>query len=187
MIRLPACAAAIAIAASLYVPASAGADTPRSPYAGEQHREIKALSHADIADLMEGRGWGLARPAELNGYPGPVHLLEMREQIALTEAQQRDIRALFDDMQARARRIGADYVAAEQRLDAAFSERTVDPRSLAALVRETERLRADLRLVHLEAHLRTLPLLTRHQAATYTQLRGYGGSSHGTGQGGHRH
>lgn len=40
------------------------------PYAGMQTREVKSLSAQDIMDLREGRGWGLALPAELNGRPG---------------------------------------------------------------------------------------------------------------------
>lgn len=49
------------------------ADT--SPYTGLQERPIKALSDQQIDDLREGRGMGLALPAELNGYPGPRHVL----------------------------------------------------------------------------------------------------------------
>jgi hypothetical protein len=68
--------------------ASAGADTPHaghqapqsfaSPYAGQETRRIKSLSEQDIDELRQGRGWGLAKAAELNGLPGPAHLLEMR-------------------------------------------------------------------------------------------------------------
>jgi len=47
------------------------------PYAGMQTRSIKALSDQQIADLKAGRGMGLALPAELNGYPGPIHVLEL--------------------------------------------------------------------------------------------------------------
>jgi hypothetical protein len=48
----------------------------QSPYAGMQTRSIKALSEQQIADLKAGRGMGLALPAELNGYPGPAHVLD---------------------------------------------------------------------------------------------------------------
>ena len=48
-----------------------------SPYAGMQQRGIAALSESDLAALMAGEGWGLALPAELNGVPGPTHLLEL--------------------------------------------------------------------------------------------------------------
>ncbi len=54
-----------------------------SPYAGEQSRSIKSLSKEDVADYIDGKGMGFAKAAELNGYPGPKHVLELAEQLAL--------------------------------------------------------------------------------------------------------
>src|SRR6266849_3579115 len=48
----------------------------QQPYAGLQTRPIKAISEQQIADLKAGRGMSLALAAELNGYPGPKHVLE---------------------------------------------------------------------------------------------------------------
>jgi hypothetical protein len=56
----------------------------QSPYAGMQMRLIKALSEQQIADLKAGRGMGLALPAELNGYPGPIHVLELSDELGLS-------------------------------------------------------------------------------------------------------
>ena len=61
--------------------------TLTSPYAGEEARVIKSLWAKDIDDLLNGRGWGLAKPAELNGVPGPVHLLELKSEIGLSSEQ----------------------------------------------------------------------------------------------------
>lgn len=47
----------------------------RSPVAGQQERATRTLSPGDIGDLKAGRGWGLARPAELNRSPGPRHVV----------------------------------------------------------------------------------------------------------------
>ncbi len=150
--------------------AAGGGDTP---YAGQDRRAIKALSAADVEDLLAGRGWGFAKPAELNGYPGPAHLLEFRDRLGLSDSQVAGIRALFDDMQRNAVTLGAEYVAAERALDNAFADRTVAPDILAAHVRRAAELMGRLRLVHLETHLRTLPLLSQHQIVTYRRLRGY--------------
>ena len=68
--------------------ATAGA---ASPYAGLETREIKALSPEQIEDLRAGRGMGLALAAELNGYPGPVHVIELVAPLALSEAQRADV------------------------------------------------------------------------------------------------
>ncbi|MBT3972460.1 MAG: hypothetical protein HOE99_01485, partial [Acidiferrobacteraceae bacterium] len=56
-----------------------GGSIVASPYVGQETRVIKSLSAEDIDDLINGRGWGLAKPAELNGVPGPAHLLEMQQ------------------------------------------------------------------------------------------------------------
>jgi hypothetical protein len=53
----------------------------QTPYAGLQNRAIKSLSDNDINELRRGGGWGLALAAELNGMPGPAHLLELKDQI----------------------------------------------------------------------------------------------------------
>ena len=69
-----------------------------TPYAGLQNRAIKSLSDKDMEELRRGGGWGLALPAELNGMPGPAHLLELKDKIGLSEDQARDIQSLFDQM-----------------------------------------------------------------------------------------
>jgi hypothetical protein len=59
----------------------------QTPYAGMQSRSIKALSDQQIADLNAGRGMGLALAAELNGYPGPLHVLELADKLDLSADQ----------------------------------------------------------------------------------------------------
>ena len=61
------------------------------PYAGQQARRTKALSDEDIAALSNGEGRGMAKAAELNGYPGPKHVLTLAPQLRLTEDQQRQV------------------------------------------------------------------------------------------------
>jgi hypothetical protein len=68
------------------------------PYAGMQSRAIKSLSDSDIQELRRGGGWGLALPAELNGMPGPLHLLELKDQIPLATDQVPQIQVLVDEM-----------------------------------------------------------------------------------------
>src|SRR5947208_295022 len=53
------------------------ADNQSAPYAGQQARSIKSLSAEDVAALLKGEGMGMAKAAELNGYPGPVHVLTL--------------------------------------------------------------------------------------------------------------
>jgi hypothetical protein len=81
-----------------------------APYAGQQARAIKALSDADIAALRNGEGMSMAKAAELNGYPGPAHVLQLAPQLGLTETQQREVQAVFDRMSAAAKLEFARFV-----------------------------------------------------------------------------
>lgn len=57
--------------------AAAGAvAAPTSTCSGHETRDIKALSSDEVAALLAGKGMGYAKAAELNGYPGPAHVLE---------------------------------------------------------------------------------------------------------------
>ncbi len=71
------------ISAALLLTSAAVANA-QTPYAGMQTRPIKALSEQQMADLSAGRGMGLALAAELNGYPGPVHVLELADKLNLS-------------------------------------------------------------------------------------------------------
>lgn len=144
-----------------------------SAYTGEETRLIKSLSEEDLEEIARGGGWGLARAAELNGVPGPTHLLELAEDISLTEQQRNDIEAIRAQMQADAITAGERFVAAEQALEATFRQGAPEAEALERLVAETGQARAALRLVHLNAHLLTLPLLTDAQVSQYSVLRGY--------------
>jgi Spy/CpxP family protein refolding chaperone len=144
-----------------------------SPYSGLEQRAIKALSDQQIADLRAGRGMGLALPAELNGYPGPIHVLELAAQLDLTDAQRHRMRELVSAMRAEAIPIGEEIIARETELDRQFASRTVTPTSLQETTGQIGRMQADLRAAHLKYHLMTLDALTPVQSARYAELRGY--------------
>lgn len=144
-----------------------------APYAGQENREISSLSGSDVSDLLAGRGWGLAKPAELNGYPGPAHVLELGDRLNLTPKQRAEVQEIFDRMAAQAREVGVKYVEAERLLDEAFKSRRVDETLLSKRLADAEALRAELRRIHLAAHLETTPILTGEQRHGYISLRGY--------------
>src|SRR6266851_4282422 len=95
--------------------ANAAAQTT-SPYAGQQQRSIKALSDQEIGDLLEGRGMGLAKAGELNSYPGPLHVLQLAEQLALSATQRATTEALYAGMRDEAVSIGRQIIEAERTL-----------------------------------------------------------------------
>jgi Spy/CpxP family protein refolding chaperone len=164
-------ALAIALAAGC---SSKPAAPASSEYAGQQDREIKSLSAADIAELEAGRGWGLARSAELSGVPGPRHVLDLAAELALTADQRARFEEILLAMRRDAIAAGRAFIDAERRLSAAFAADAVTAETLERLVDASAVARARLRRVHLAAHLATAPILDAGQRDRYRQLRGYG-------------
>jgi Spy/CpxP family protein refolding chaperone len=167
-----------ALVAVLVGAAPAAWPQTHQPYAGLQARPVKALSDQQIADLRAGRGMGLALAAELNGYPGPLHVLELATPLGLSDDQRAKVTALFDAMKREAVPLGERLIAAETALDRQFADRTITASSLGEATRDIASLQGELRLAHLKYHLATLELLTPEQAARYSILRGYGGGQH---------
>lgn len=154
--------------------ASAQAADNAAPYAGQQTRAIKALSEDDIAALRNGEGLGMAKAAELNGYPGPAHVLALAPQLELTARQKQEVTGIFDRMSAGAKPLGAEVIEKEQALDRLFASGDVTPGGLAVTTAAIGELQARLRAVHLIAHLETRAVLNADQIARYQKLRGYG-------------
>lgn len=144
-----------------------------SAYAGEQNRSIKALSASDIASLQAGAGMAYAKAAELNGYPGPAHVLELKSQLKLSDQQRTATEALMASHQAQARVLGSQLVEAERALDLAFVSKSADAASVAALTQRIGAIQAQLRAEHLQTHLKQTAMLSTAQIASYQLLRGY--------------
>lgn len=118
------------LAAAICLSLLASVAVAQSPYAGMQTRAIKALSEQHVADLKAGRGMGLALPAELNGYPGPAHVLELAEQLGLSADQKERIQGLFESMEAEAVPLGAKLLDQAAALDRQFANHSITPETL---------------------------------------------------------
>jgi len=164
----------VLVLAVLVLASAASAGQSAMPYAGQQTRAIKALSDDEIAALVNGEGMGLAKAAELNGYPGPAHVLTIAQQLKLTDQQHQQIQAIFDRMSAAAKPLGAELVERERALDQLFAKGEITPDGLTAETTAIAELQGRLRYTHLAAHLETRALLSADQIALYRRLRGYG-------------
>jgi hypothetical protein len=145
----------------------------QSSYAGLQQRTIKALGDQQLSDLRAGRGMGLALAAELNGYPGPIHVIELADHLQLSAEQRLRFQQLYEAMKAEAIAVGEKLIAHETALDRQFAGHTVSEASLASLTAQIGEAQAELRTVHLKYHLTTAALLTVDQLQRYAELRGY--------------
>ncbi|MEY4562960.1 MAG: hypothetical protein RLZZ618_2237 [Pseudomonadota bacterium] len=163
----------IAVLAALSAVSARGEPTGAS-YAGEQQRAIKSLSDSEVAGLLAGRGAGFAKAAELNGYPGPAHVLELATQLHLSDAQTSATRELMDQHLSEAMRLGAALLDAERHLDSLFAQRMATPGSVDQAAARVGALHAQLRAEHLKTHLAQTALLNAHQIERYASLRGYG-------------
>lgn len=144
-----------------------------SGYSGMELRDVKALSGGEIADLEAGRGMGLALAAELNGYPGPVHVLELAEQLALTPSQRLRTKDLLETTKAKTISLGRGIIALERRLDGLFAEKRITADALAETTARIAAEQGKLRAAHLRSHLEMAKELTLWQVTRYATLRGY--------------
>ena len=145
----------------------------KSKYIGQEKRDIKSLSEEDIKELKAGAGWGLAKAAELNGLPGPKHILEMKQEIDLTAKQEKMVIALYNKMNKEAISLGNKLIEYEEELNYRFADRNIDEKTLDELLEKISETYKSLRFTHLSAHLQTPSILTESQIRKYNKLRGY--------------
>jgi len=147
----------------------------RSPYADAYNPDtsIHALSAEEVDQIRQGGGASFALPAELNGVPGPRHVLDLADELDLSLDQQAQIQAVYDRFRADAIPAGERYLAAEQALEEAFRSRALSEAGLPERVAEVSLLEGELVTIHLRTHLQTTEILTPAQIAAYNQLRGY--------------
>lgn len=158
---------------SVYAQSNTGSSQHLSEYAGQETRAVKSLSEDDIKELLNGEGWGLAKVAELNGIPGPRHILDMGDEIDLNENQRSQIEILYNVMKEDATALGIKYVDLEKQLNESFANRDIDEAKLKDLLMQLAHVSYELRYAHLIAHLRTNEILSVDQVDKYNRLRGY--------------
>lgn len=166
--------AAFMAALALAAPAAA----QHHGYAGQETRSIKALSNEEMNQYLSGAGMGYAKAAELNNYPGPMHVLELADKLGLTAEQRTATAKLMKAHKAEARALGARVVEAERALDDLFRSGKASEGTLAQAVARAAAVQGEYRLAHLETHRRMRALLSHEQVARYDELRGYARRKH---------
>jgi len=135
------------------------------------HLKAQGCAEEFEAVVRDGRGFGMAFAADQEGYPGPMHVLELKDRLGLDAAQESRVRMLLHAMFAESRPKGARLLDAEARLRSLFAKGSADEAAVRAAVAEVEQARADVRLVHLLAHLKTRAVLTEAQRRAYHEAR----------------
>jgi Spy/CpxP family protein refolding chaperone len=155
--------------------APAPVDHLRSPYAAMPGTGATGLLPQEVEALTKGEGMALAMAAEMNGYPGPRHVLDAASagQLGLGTEQREAILRLFERMRDQAQAKGQEILRLEEELATRFRHGHIDEASLAEALDRIGRLRTELRRIHLRTHLETRALLTPEQLARYKTVRGY--------------
>jgi len=165
--------AGLCLIAACSLPAAAQQHVHASPYAGQHRSEIPSLSPEELEQLRSGDGMGLARAAELNHFPGPLHVLELADSLALTSQQRQRITAIRQRMSEAAIRVGNQIIEKERELNQRFAHAHIDAETLKQMTAEIARLQGELRATHLLAHIETTAVLQPAQIQAYDRLRGY--------------
>ena len=147
-----------------------------SPYLGQETRGIKSLSQQEVEGLMVGEGTpfgGMAKLAELNGYPGPRHVLDLTGELGLTNIQKNQIELIYNEMNSEAIILGEQIIEIEKGLNSKFEDGLITENYLEVKVDESAKIYGKLRNVHLQAHLKMMEILNPEQVKKYNELRGY--------------
>ena len=164
----------LGVVVGIAVTAAAAAASAQHGHGGagaEGHQMAQACATEFEKVVGDGRGFGLAFAADQNGYPGPMHVLELRDRLKLTADQEAKARDLMHAMFAESRPKSVRLLEAEAKLRRLFAERAADEATVRAAVAEVERARSEVRLVHLLAHLKTRDLLSEDQRRLYHEAR----------------
>ena len=116
---------------------------------------------------------GFAMPAEMNGYPGPLHVLQLASKLNLSDEQLARTKSLYSEMLEAAKAQGEKVIEAERQLDSLFAQKNATSESVASAVAKAAEAQGTLRETHLRYHLTMLDVLTLEQVAEYNKLRGY--------------
>jgi Spy/CpxP family protein refolding chaperone len=131
------------------------------------------LSPDDVAGLLDGRGMGLARPAELHSYPGPMHVLDLADALDLTPEQRAEAERLMRGVKAEAQALGEQIVEREHHLARLFADGEATPEAVDRITAHISETNGRLRAAHLRAHVAMRDVLTPEQIDEYDRIRGY--------------
>jgi len=144
---------------------------PAGPDSPPPHMLAQMCATAFEKNIGEGRGFGMAFVADQQGYPGPLHVLELKDRLKLTPEQEAKAQMLLAAMFAESRPKGERLLEAERKPGSLFSEGRADEASIRSAVADVERARGDVRLVHLMFHLKMREVLTDEQRRLYHEAR----------------
>ena len=147
-----------------------------APGGTPHHALAQTCDGAFEENVRDGRGFGMAFVADQQGYPGPLHVLELKDRLRLSRDQEAKAEVLLAAMFAESRPKSARLLDAEAKLRRLFAGSRPNEAAVRTAVGEVETARADVRLVHLLFHVKMADALTDEQRRVYQEAR-WGGPS----------
>src|SRR5438067_10069683 len=80
------------------------------------HKLAEACATEGDRNIASGRGFGMAFAADQNGYPGPLHALELKDRLKLTAEQEATVQTMLGAMFAESKPKSARLFEAEAKL-----------------------------------------------------------------------
>ena len=142
-----------------------------APGSTPHHALAQTCEGAFEENVRDGRGFGMAFVADQQGYPGPLHVLELKDRLRLSRDQEARAEGLLAAMYAESRPKSSRLLEAEAKLRRLFAANRPDEAAVRTAVGEVETARADVRLVHLLFHLKMRDALTDEQRRIYQDAR----------------
>lgn len=158
------------------------AQEPVADTTTDEAQVVSSLTPNQIQAYRDGRGMGAGRVADANGYPGPMHVLELADALELSDEQRAATAQLMSRMKTEARALGEQLIAREQALGTQFADGSIDSDGLRIALTEIGELQAGIRRVHLQTHIDQRALLNETQLTRYGELRREARAAAGTGR-----
>ena len=164
------CVLALAAATNGVDGAQAGSAAPLAQEPVSAMQQHHSCLEEERASIERGEGFGMAMAADHAGYPGPRHVLELATELKLTAEQRSAMEKVYATMYEKAIARGKELFESEARLEQMFHEGRPEA-DLREQSFRVDSIHAELRWIHLSAHLAAQKILTADQIAVYTRLR----------------
>jgi len=152
--------------------ARAGAEPQQtqSQHPAAEMRHHHSCLDEESASIERGEGFGMGMTADRAGYPGPRHVLDMAADLKLSSEQRAAMEKIFAAMHDKAIARGKELFESEARLEQMFRDGRPEA-DLREQAFRVDSIHAELRWIHLSAHLAAQKILTAEQIAQYRRLR----------------
>ena len=133
---------------------------------------VKSLSAGEYAAYQSGDKMDMVKVAEMNNYPAPGQVMALEKELRLSVIQRVNLKAAIEALDFKAKEMGRFIVQHEKKLNDLFSSGKIDEGSLIYYCNQIGLYQGELRNAHLQAHLKTIRILTPDQLKKYSKIKG---------------